>query len=69
MKPWVDRVVDWHGWRLLIPLAVVLLLAVVFYTGYSVHQHSNQLNCLTHGLDQILNEALRHAKLTPPPNC
>lgn len=69
MKSWVDRIFDWPGWRVLGSLAACLIIAVVLYVGWTVHQHNNQLNCIKQGFDQVLNEALNHAPLTPPPSC
>lgn len=65
----MDRIADWHGWRLLGALAVTLVIVVNLYVGWTVHQHNSQLNCIKQGFNQVLNEALNHSTLKPPPDC
>lgn len=70
MKPSsVDRASQWWGWRPLGALAVVAVVGVILYIGWTVHQHNTQLSCINQGFNQVLNEALRHHPLRPPPDC
>jgi hypothetical protein len=71
-----DKIVEWKGWRALGALTVTLVIAVNLYVGFVVHEHNNVLNdqsgqisCMRHDFDQVLNELLNNAKITPPPNC
>lgn len=61
--------VDWPGWRLLGALAVFTLVVVIFYSGYTLHQHNADLNCMKQGFDQVLNELLHNQHITAPPDC
>lgn len=56
-------------YAVVIVCAVAVLIGVIFYTGYTVHEHNNQLTCMKAGFDQVLNELLNGAKITAPPNC
>ena len=69
MKDRLDRIADWHGWRPLGALAVCMVIAVVLYVGWTVHQHNSQLNCIHLDFNQVLNELLHHATITAPPDC
>lgn len=62
----MELVSDWWGWRLLGALAMCIFVAAVFYIVYAVHQHSASIGCLTHAVNQALNEAFHKQKLSPP---
>lgn len=57
------------AWPFVVTLAVRMVVALVFYTAFTVHSHNGSLDCMKRGFDQVLNELLHHAQITAPPDC
>lgn len=50
-------------------IAIVLVVAVVFYTGYTVHSGNGSINCLKNDVNQLITQIHNGDKVTDPPTC
>lgn len=69
MRERLEKIADHPIWRPLGGLVAVVGVIAFVYVVATLHAHTADINCMKRGFDQVLEEALNHKRLLPPPAC